>query len=58
LLLFKVAAVAAAAAGARVGALEITAANKHLLQSAYTSRRQEELAVLTRCCHSARCSAC
>eukprot|EP00775_Hariotina_reticulata_P008290 gene8290-8477_t len=34
--------------GATVGALEITAANKHLLQSAYTSRRPEELAVLTR----------
>ncbi len=31
-----------------VGALPITDENKHLIRSAYTRRRQEELAVLTR----------
>lgn len=35
-------------AGAKLGALEITAANKQHLRSAYTRRRLEELAVLTR----------
>ena len=35
--------------GAKVGALGITDANRHLLQSGYTKRRPEELAVLTRC---------
>jgi hypothetical protein len=35
-------------AGGKVGALEITAENKHLLRSGYTRRRPEELAVLTR----------
>lgn len=35
-------------AGAKLGALEITAANKQHLRSAYTRRRPEELAVLTR----------
>lgn len=35
-------------AGAKLGALEITADNKQLLRSAYTRRRPEELAVLTR----------
>jgi hypothetical protein len=35
-------------AGATVGALPITDANRHLLQSGYTRRRPEELAVLTR----------
>ncbi|MEW5309284.1 MAG: hypothetical protein WDW38_001180 [Sanguina aurantia] len=34
--------------GAKVGALTITAANKHLLCSGYTRRRPEELPVLTR----------
>jgi hypothetical protein len=34
--------------GAKVGALEITAANTHLVKSGYTKRRPEELAVLTR----------
>lgn len=34
--------------GAKLGALEITPANRHLLQSAYSKRRPEELAVLTR----------
>ncbi|KAL4430946.1 hypothetical protein ABPG75_006202 [Micractinium tetrahymenae] len=34
--------------GAPVGALPITDANRHLLQSGYTRRRPEELAVLTR----------
>ncbi|KAG2500348.1 hypothetical protein HYH03_001922 [Edaphochlamys debaryana] len=33
---------------AKVGALEITDANRHLLKSGYTKRRPEELAVLTR----------
>lgn len=35
--------------GAKLGALEITPANRSLLRSAYTRRRPEELAVLTRC---------
>ena len=35
-------------AGAKLGALEITADNRQLLRSAYTRRRPEELAVLTR----------
>lgn len=34
--------------GAKLGALEITDANRHLLRSGYTKRRPEELAVLTR----------
>lgn len=34
--------------GAKVGALEITDKNKHLIHSGYTKRRPEELAVLTR----------
>ena len=34
--------------GATVGALPITDGNRHLLRSGYTSRRPEELAVLTR----------
>ncbi|KAF8063689.1 hypothetical protein HT031_003544 [Scenedesmus sp. PABB004] len=34
--------------GAAVGSLRITPANRHLLRSAYTRRRPEELAVLTR----------
>lgn len=34
--------------GATVGALPITEENRHLLRSGYTSRRPEELAVLTR----------
>ena len=34
--------------GATLGALAITASNRHLLQSGYTSRRPEELAVLSR----------
>jgi len=33
---------------ARVGCVEITAANKHLLETAYQARRPEELAVLGR----------
>jgi hypothetical protein len=41
-------AVAAGSAGAKVGALAITAGNRQLLRSAYTRRRPEELAVLTR----------
>lgn len=34
--------------GAKLGALDITPANRHLLRSAYTRRRPEELPVLTR----------
>lgn len=34
--------------GAKVGALEITHANQHLVRSGYTKRRPTELAVLTR----------
>ncbi len=34
--------------GATVGALAITDGNRHLVQSGYTKRRPEELAVLTR----------
>lgn len=34
--------------GAKVGSLKVTDDNKHLLRSAYTRRRPEELAVLTR----------
>lgn len=34
--------------GAKVGALEVTPANRHLLRSGYTRRRPEELPVLTR----------
>jgi hypothetical protein len=34
--------------GAKLGALEITDANRPLLQSGYTKRRPEEMAVLTR----------
>lgn len=33
---------------AKLGTLEITDGNKHLLQSGYSKRRPEELAVLTR----------
>lgn len=35
--------------GAKLGALEITPANRQLLRSGYSRRRPEELPVLTRC---------
>ena len=35
--------------GARLGAMQITDANRHLLQCGYSRRRPEELPVLTRC---------
>ena len=34
--------------GAKLGALTITASNRHLLQSGFSSRRPQELAVLSR----------
>lgn len=55
--------------GAKLGALEITPANRQLLRSGYSRRRPEELPVLTRCvwlrlficnvhCGVAGCAAC
>lgn len=36
-------------AGAKLATVKVTDANRALIQSAYTSRRPEELAVLSRC---------